>query len=827
MQRVMFLLLVGAVALMETAAPTVAQEAAPHTVTSAMDPGDGTCDTTCTLRDAILIANATPGPDRIEFAVGEGPVTLHLSQPLPFLEDPGTVIDATTQPGYDGRPLIMLDGSGAELASGIVSVAADMEILGLAVGNFPRYGLAVIGEEADANRFLSNWVGVALDGRTAAPNQLSGIAVLAGADDALVGDACSGCGNLVAGNSVAQRTGHGILIGGLGTVGARLRGNVVGLDAAGNALPNDDGILVVDGAHATIGGREAGAGNVVSGNRVAGIEVRDTTLLTIRIEGNHVGLDGTGARAVANDVGIFINGDAAQVHVGAATAAAANVISGNRVGIAVEQRASAIVIHGNVIGLDAGGRVAVPNTEDGISVVAGARDVQIGGSAAGEGNWIAGNGNAIVIADVPTTDVRVEGNIIGLTLDGDEAAPNERGITVQQAADIVIGDVGPTAGNVIGATIGSAILLDGARRAVIRGNHIGLRADGSAAGNGVGITIQGGTVDALVQENHIGGNVGPGIEVLGENTQRNRLTRNIFLTNGGTGIDLGGNGVTPNDPDDADRGPHGLLNTPIITEVSHDGVVTTVRGTGEPRSRVEVYRISPPRPPFADPHPSGFGAGAELLGVARVDADGAWQMALGTNPATPMTALTVDAAGNTSEFAPNFFPVPPLLLSAGFTPAGWFGPPTSAADAFAPLEGRLVAAFRFSAARQAWEVARPALPIVSSLRELLPGDALWVLLDDGPRIAWTQPAAEAGSRTVALQAGLNFETWTGLTTAVADALSAIGERVETAFRWDGLIRRFELIWPILPLLGASTDLSPHDILWLRMRETALWTQPVR
>ena len=52
------------------------------TVNSAAEPGDGTCDATCTLRDAVDDANAAAGDDRIEFAIGTGPQRISLTSRL-------------------------------------------------------------------------------------------------------------------------------------------------------------------------------------------------------------------------------------------------------------------------------------------------------------------------------------------------------------------------------------------------------------------------------------------------------------------------------------------------------------------------------------------------------------------------------------------------------------------------------------------------------------------------------------------------------------------------------------------------------------------------
>src|SRR5579871_511942 len=61
-----------------------------------------------TLRQAILDANAHPGPDTIVFQIAPGGAqTIQPLSPLPDILDAVT-IDGTTQPGYQGTPLIEL-----------------------------------------------------------------------------------------------------------------------------------------------------------------------------------------------------------------------------------------------------------------------------------------------------------------------------------------------------------------------------------------------------------------------------------------------------------------------------------------------------------------------------------------------------------------------------------------------------------------------------------------------------------------------------------------------------------------------------------------------
>ena len=827
------LVLVLAIALSALATgltPVSAQDDEPPslTVTSVDDNGDGLCDTTCTLRDALLAASASDVGLRILFDLPPGTTgvaVISLLAPLPLLDTPGTVIDGTSQPGYSDRPLVYLDGSAAAKASGLVATMSAIEIRGIAVGNFERYGLAAIGEEADGVRFIANWAGLTPDGRAAAPNRLSGIAVLAGADEARVGDVCLHCGNRLAGNSNPDRTGHGLLVGGR-SFGARIVANTIGLDRDGRALPNDDGILIVDGALASVGGRSPGQGNLISGNLVAGIEVRDSNFLPLRIEGNRIGLNRLGLGAVPNDVGIFIQERAGNVVIGAPLAAAANVIAGNRVGIAIESLAREVIVQGNLIGLDRFGSSAVPNLEDGISIVAGARDVLIGGAGPGEGNYIAGSANAIVVADASTANIAIRGNVLGLSVAGTVALPNATGILVIEATSVQIGGRETGDGNTIVATQGPAVVLDAVSRADVRANRIGITPDDVPRGNGVGVVLRGGSSDNMVQENVFAANLAAGIQVVDSGTVRNRLTRNVFLTAPGLPIDLGTDGPTPNDPDDVDEGPNGLLNAPTITDYHHDGRVVTAGGNGPPGQRLEIYRVRSPRFPEVVAHRSGSGGGVEFLASARVGADGLWEARFAVSAGDPITALAVTSSGNTSEFARNLVPLPPELLTTGFSATGWFGAQTPIEDALAIVEDRLLAVFSFDAGLQDWRFYRPDFAFLSNLDSLATGTPVWVQLSDGPVVRWVQRQASATEREIALRAGLNFESWTGPPTALADAFPAIDQALQAVFRWNRSTAAFDLIYPSLGP-DATVTLETNDLLWLRLDAPALWRQPPR
>src|SRR5262249_9769025 len=120
----------------------------------------------------------------------------------------------------------------------------------------------------------------------------------------------------------------------------------------------------------------------------------------------------------------------------------------------------------------------------------------------------------------------------------------------------------------------------------ILGNLIGTDATGtSPVGNGGdGILIDAGGVNNTIggpdpgAGNVIAYNQGNGVTAVGVSVG-NVIRGNSIFNNDGLGIDLGGDGVTPNDPLDADPGPNGLQNFPVITSASGDGGQTVVQGT--------------------------------------------------------------------------------------------------------------------------------------------------------------------------------------------------------------------------------------------------------
>jgi hypothetical protein len=219
------------------------------------------------------------------------------------------------------------------------------------------------------------------------------------------------------------------------------------------------------------------------------------------------------------------------------------------------------------------------------------------------------------------------------------------------------------AGNLISGNVGHGVLLSAPGPGnAIQGNLIGTDAAGTAplpnGGDGVnvfgltsGLTV-GGTEPGAA--NTIAFNGRNGVAVSLANSGGIRIRGNAIHSNALLGIDLGGNGVTPNDPGDADGGANQLQNFPLLS-VALAGAATRILGalnsTANTTFTLDFYAS-----PGADP--SGFGEGARHLGSAVVTTDGSgnarFEVTLSGAVAAGevVTATATDPAGNTSEFSP-------------------------------------------------------------------------------------------------------------------------------------------------------------------------------
>lgn len=818
-------------------APRAGGQAHTWTVASTGDDAGICHPSSCTLRQAIRAANDSNGPDRIRFNIASGldrsgRAVIRLSRELDPLADEGIEIDATTQPGWRAGlpPRVYLDGSGAGDAAGITVYRGGAVVRGLGIGGFQRQGIGVFHNAASGAVLEGNWIGMTPDGRAAAPNRRAGIGVLGGAADVRVGGECPGCGNRLAGNAAPGRAGHGVVIGGQGSVNAFVAGNVIGLGAGGAALANDDGVLVVDGAQATV------RANVIAASLVAGIEVRGTSSPPTEIDGNWIGVAPGGA-AAANDIGIFIGEHAADVEIGLG---GANVVAGNRVGIAVEQLARNVRLERNWIGLVPSGFAPparapeasalsdaepLPNRERGVSIVAGANTVYV------RANYVLAGEYGVVVRDAATSRVSLSLNqIAGARGGGAEAA-----IDSSLASEVMIGGE-PGLGNILAGADAAVRIAetssDGCRAEAtepdcgtkVGGNRIGAAArprlafrDIAATRTGRGVVLERGAAGVDVKENWITGLAGAGIAVLGGDSAGNLIADNVFTGNGGPDIDLGGDGPTPNDAGDADRGPNGLINAPRILEYEAVGQAdpsfgylrVNVAGDAPPDSRVRLYAVD------QDVHAP--------IARGQADSSGRWQALLSTDdePLAALRALAIGPDASTSEFSAPYLRPETRPLQAGFRWIAWLGPERPVADALADLGERVVSAARWDAEAGAWRMWSPRAPqSLATFSSVGRGDVLLINLES-PWLLTLERSVPAGEGSVRLAAGLNFTAWMGGDATAAAALRTLEARPAGVWALDGETGEWV---DLRDGDGWSTAPLPGNVLAIQMNGPAVWNQ---
>jgi hypothetical protein len=136
--RAAFVIAVAAVGLL--AAPNAL--AGLYIVNSTLDTGGACVPSSCTLRQAITAADGAPGSTiTFQFGIG-GSNTISPASPLPDVTAP-TTIDATTQPGYAGAPLVKLNGSAAGAGANGFNVFAKSAVKGLSIVNFGGRAIAL------------------------------------------------------------------------------------------------------------------------------------------------------------------------------------------------------------------------------------------------------------------------------------------------------------------------------------------------------------------------------------------------------------------------------------------------------------------------------------------------------------------------------------------------------------------------------------------------------------------------------------------------------------------------------------------------------------
>ncbi len=536
-------------AFLALAAPVPAH-AATITVTSTAD--TSAVDGAVTLREAIqsldagasvnadVVASGVYGSnDTIAFDIpgaGALPVIDVAAGGLPEVTKPVT-IDGTTQPG---TAVVELNGQSPATGPPGLQVKAPATIRGLSIVGFADAAIS-LDAGSDGSTISGDLIGIEPSANT--------IANAGGGIDVSSTDNTIGARDVISGNG----GGPGVTLD-TGASANVVEGDLIGTDLHGTGPAGNYEGVVVDGSANTIGGATPAARNVISGNTWDGIIGSGSTNT---IEGNYVGTDVTGSRALPNEgLGVAFGPDgaagaAAGDVIGGPLAGQPNVISGNGVPSAaypmpgVALGGTGDVLEGNAIGTDAGGAAAIPNAGPGVAD--GGTDDQIGGATPGDGNLISGNDGfgVDVFAGAGAT---LEGNLIGTDGTGAAAVANLGGGVDVGASGATVGGSATFEGNLIsGNAAGPGVLVSGSPLTAdtVEGNLIGTDLAGrSALANAAGVSL---AASALVQGNLISGNLGDGVDLGSEtggsvfaNEIGEDLTFKHAVGNGGDGVHVNG-----------------------------------------------------------------------------------------------------------------------------------------------------------------------------------------------------------------------------------------------------------------------------------------------
>jgi parallel beta-helix repeat protein len=473
------------------------------TVNSAADSGAGT------LRWALENAG---GGDTITFDSKvfppQAPVSIRLVSALPYLNQGNLTIDASNAG-------VILDGSGTPKNTHGLLITSDHNVVkGLQIAGFPGAGIGIAGGSYNTiGGDRTHGGGPAGEGNVISGNKGAGIGISDSIDSV-----CTDIG--VTSSQITP------------SVGNRVIGNYIGTDAAGAKSGGDQGTGVwICGKGVSrniIGGPTPAERNVISGNVRAGVSVMGSGSSRNVIEGNFIGTDGSGQKALGNKGwGISIEG-------GSSTTVVRNVISGNDgVGVIItDPGASGNDVMGNLIGTDVTGTIALGNGQGGIHVNESFN--RVGGTTPEERNIISGNKeDGVKIGWMSTTGVVVIGNYVGTDITGTKPLGNSSpGISLQEGTyHTFIGGSTTVERNVISANAGCGIEFGGhgVRYNFAIGNYIGTDSSGTKGlPNDSGIFIAGAEHN-FVQANLIAYNKG-GIAIkLGGN---NHIHHNNLLNNG-------------------------------------------------------------------------------------------------------------------------------------------------------------------------------------------------------------------------------------------------------------------------------------------------------
>ena len=334
----------------------------------------------------------------------------------------------------------------------------------------------------------------------------------------------------------------------------------------------------------------------------AGVHAQGT--IQTKIYGCYIGAGRFGVSAAGNQDGVVIVGGHS-AHVGGSETGQGNLISGNdRYGVHLSGTAYAQV-QDNIIGVDRTGMAALGNGEHGLYLDRGAEYNTIGGDRDTTGNLISGNGGDGVhiynfFGDSKGNN-KLWGNRIGVNAAMTGTLCNAgHGVHLYHSDDNTVGSTESGQGNLIGGNgcgegAGHGVRIYFADRNVIAGNWIGAEPGEliHLGNDDNGVSIFESQYNTIGPGNAIAHNGGDGVLIQGSSATRNTITQNSITDNGDLGIDNESGGNTELTPPIITLATTGyvegaacsrcrveVFGDPAGEGAEYDGVVTaTVSGT--------------------------------------------------------------------------------------------------------------------------------------------------------------------------------------------------------------------------------------------------------
>ena len=384
------------------------------------------------LRIQLDGANAGAGADGLKFAAGHNTVRglniVRFSGDAIEVSDGDSSVIAgnVIGLGLDGAFLnnggvgINLNGSSGNVVGG--AAPEDRNVIS---GNYS--GVQASGLTATNNLVLGNYIGTDLSGLLARTNALAGVYLLSAGNT--VGGTNPAARNVISGNGVfnvliaGTNASHNAILGnfiGLDTAGT------------GPLLLSRAGVCVTNAPGNTIGGSGPGEGNVISGNTAFGVQLTGAGASNNVVRGNLIGTDPAGVLDLGNlFYGVYVE-NAPRNTLGGTNAGEGNVISGNDFGGVYLYQAGTVgcLVAGNRIGTDATGAAPLGNGSHGIAVV-DAHDNRVGPGNTIADNG--GSGVFVFVSSGGATNNTLTGNAIfangqlGIDLGPSDPNPNDPG----------------------------------------------------------------------------------------------------------------------------------------------------------------------------------------------------------------------------------------------------------------------------------------------------------------------------------------------------------------------------------------------------------------